>query len=48
MVVVEPVLLLQQQRQRIQLQVLIDFMVALEAAVGVAMLIAPLLDQFMD
>jgi hypothetical protein len=48
MVVVEQVLLLQQRRQRIQFQVLIDFMVAQEAAVGVAMLIAPLSDQFMD
>jgi hypothetical protein len=48
MVVVEPVLLLQQRRQRIQLQVLINFMVAQAAAVGVAMLIAPLQDQFMD
>jgi hypothetical protein len=48
MVVVEPVLLLQQQRQRIQFQVLINFMVAQEAAVGVATLTAPLLDQFMD
>jgi hypothetical protein len=45
---VEPVLLLQQQRQKMQLQVLINFMVAQEAAVGAAMLIVHLLDQFMD
>jgi hypothetical protein len=47
MVEVEPVLRLQQQRQVIQLPAQINFMVAQEAAVGVAMLIAPLLDQFM-
>jgi hypothetical protein len=48
MVAVEPVLLSQLQRQVIQLQVRIDFMVAQVVAVGAAVLIAVLLVQFMD
>jgi hypothetical protein len=47
MEVVEPALLLQLQRQVIQLQVQINFMVAQVVAVGVAMLIATLLVLFM-
>jgi len=44
---VERVQLLQQQLHKIQLQVLINIMVAQAAAVGVAMLTAQLLDQSM-